>query len=247
MTPTQSRIISKVLSPAVGLWLRSQVSQVEDLEVKIEGSDRQILTGYIPRVYLKAHHAVYQGLHLSQVQLVGENIRINLGQVLKGKPLHLLEPVPVSLIAVLKEEHLKASLQSPLLSTALAELLGTLLNRNKVGVAAGTTQSTQSSSRILYYQEISWEKVVIDTEMLTLSGTHKDAKGNIEQVRIHTNLHLASDRKLQLDSLQVQIPPYLPLTNLDGFVIDLGAEVALEELTIAPRQIVCRGSITVTP
>ena len=49
--PSQgSRIASAVLSPAVQLWLRSQVEQVDELKVKIEGSDRQILSGTIPKV-----------------------------------------------------------------------------------------------------------------------------------------------------------------------------------------------------
>ena len=120
---SKQRIISKILSPAVWLWLRSQVEQVSNLEVKISGSDRQILTGYIPRVFMCARHVVYQGLHLSQVQLVGENILTNLGQVLRGKPLQLLEPVPVSGELLLKESDLNASLQSPLLANALNDLL----------------------------------------------------------------------------------------------------------------------------
>lgn len=244
MTPNQSRIISRVLSPAVRLWVRSQVSQVEDLHVKIEGRDRQILTGYIPRVSLGAQHAVYQGLHLSQIQLVGENIRINLGQVLKGKPLHLLEPVPVTAIAVLEEAHLAASLQSPLLSTALTELLSTLLNCTEVRV---TNTNTDAACKNLENQQISWEKVAVDTDTLTVGGSYTDARGNSVPVVIRTSLHLASSHELRLDPLEIQIPPYLPVANLDGFLLDLGSEVALEELTLTPGQIVCRAGITVIP
>jgi len=71
------------------------------------GSDRQILHGTIPRVSILARHAVYQGLHLTQIQLVGEGIRTNLGQVL-GQPLRLLEPVPVAEL-LLHESALNAS------------------------------------------------------------------------------------------------------------------------------------------
>ncbi|PSB25836.1 DUF2993 domain-containing protein, partial [filamentous cyanobacterium Phorm 46] len=55
-----SRIASAVLSPAVQLWLRSQVQQVDELKVKIEGSDRQILSGTIPKVTAAARGAVYK-------------------------------------------------------------------------------------------------------------------------------------------------------------------------------------------
>jgi predicted phage tail protein len=118
-----SRIISRILSPAVRLWLRSQVEQVEDLQFQIEGGDRQILSGHIPRVAIAARQVVYQGLHLSQMDLAGTGIRINLGQVLKGKPLKLLEIVPVEGEMQLQEADLNASLRAPILSGAVSELL----------------------------------------------------------------------------------------------------------------------------
>jgi hypothetical protein len=40
---TQSEIISKVLPTAVRLFLRTQVEQIEDLEIQLQGHDRQIL------------------------------------------------------------------------------------------------------------------------------------------------------------------------------------------------------------
>jgi hypothetical protein len=41
--------------------------------------------GYIPGVFLAVGKAIYQGLHLGKAQLRGENIRLNIGQVLQGK------------------------------------------------------------------------------------------------------------------------------------------------------------------
>lgn len=242
MTINRSRIISRVLSPSVRLWLRTQVSHVEDLQVDIEGGDRQILNGYIPRVSLKAQYAVYQGLHLSQIHLVGENMRINLGQVLKGKPLHLLEPVPVNGIVVLKEEQLQASLQSPLLSNALTELLELLLNRSKAQVAfAAVNEETLGN------QQISWDKAVIDKDTVTLGGTYTDAAGNTQPVVIRTSPRLVSSRELRLAPLQIQLSPHLSASDLDDLHVDLGSEVAIEELTLTPGQIVCCGGITVIP
>ena len=105
-------LISKVLSPAVKLWLRSQVEQVEHLNFKINGQDRQILRGYIPVVSLDSSKAVYQGLHLGDIQLQGTNIRINIGQVLRGKPLRLLEPIWLKGEVYLTTDDLQASLSS---------------------------------------------------------------------------------------------------------------------------------------
>ena len=84
-----------MLSPACRVWLRSQVSHVDDLQVDIQGGSRQILGGTIPRVTVVAVGAIYQGLSLGSIDLIAENIRINLPQVIKGKPLQLLAPIAV--------------------------------------------------------------------------------------------------------------------------------------------------------
>jgi hypothetical protein len=226
----QSHLISKVLSPAVGLWLRSQVQQVSNLEVKISGSDRQILHGTIPRVSILAHHAVYQGLHLTQIQLVGEGIRTNLGQVLRGQPLRLLEPVPVFGELLLQESALNASLQSPLLANALNELLLTLL-------PASYTLDGQ----------VSWHKIGIDSDQLIVSATLATNTSNPTPVVIRTGLKLASCHELQLEQPQIQIPVEFPLVNLDSFKLDLGAEVAIEELTLSSGKLMCCGRINIIP
>ena len=92
-----SKLISKLLSSAVKLYLRSQVTQVEDLQVKISGKNKQILKGYIPQVFLSCDRAIYQGLNLSQIELNGLDIAINLPEVIKKKPLRLLEPIFVEI------------------------------------------------------------------------------------------------------------------------------------------------------
>lgn len=237
MTTQQSRIISKVLSPAVRLWLRSQLEQVEDLNVKIEGRSSQILTGYVPSVSVAARKAVYQGLHLSQIQLGGENIRINLGGVLKGQPLRLLEPVPVSGSLLLEEADLKASLHSPLLSTALTELFATLVPKHIL----------TNSGIDLKNCKITWEKVAIDSNSLTLGGTLATATGNQTPFVLSAGLQLASSHQLRLAPLQIQLLPSLSQSNLEAFEVDLGSEVDIEELTLISGQIVCRGSLRVIP
>ncbi len=60
------------MPPAVRLFLRTQVEQIEDLEMQLQGHDRQILRGYIPGVFLAVGKAIYQGLHLGKAQLRGE-------------------------------------------------------------------------------------------------------------------------------------------------------------------------------
>lgn len=152
-TKKTSRLIGKVLSPAIKLWLRSQVQQIDRLELEIAGSDRQILTGNIPRVSILASQAVYQGLHITQVQLEAQEIHINLGQVIKGKPLRLLDKVPVRGNLYLTQADLNASLASPLLTDALTDLLLKLFNDS------------------LANQQVSWQKITLEPDLFRLEGT----------------------------------------------------------------------------
>ncbi len=233
----KSRVISTVLSPALRLWLRSQVEQVEALQFNIVGGDRQILTGYIPMVSIAASRAVYQGLHLSQIQLEAKDIRVNLGQVIKGKPLRLLEPVPVEGQLLLLESDLQASLQAPLLSTALTELLGTLLQSD------GTTNPTDDIKE----RQITWEQIDINTGQLTLSGTLTNAALETTPVLIRAGLELATPQVLRLYSVQIHFSTDTPPLNLDGFQIALGSDVDIQELTLTPGQLMCCGRLTVIP
>ncbi|MGC1392985.1 MAG: DUF2993 domain-containing protein [Coleofasciculaceae cyanobacterium] len=216
-----SRIISTVLSPAIRLWLRSQVERVEALEFKITGGDRQILTGNIPNISVAASQAIYQGLHLSQIQLEATQIRVNLGQVIKGKSLRLLEPVPVTGQLTLSETDLQASLKSQLLSTALSEFIGTFLTSPNL--------------------DFSWQKITIDTGLLTLSGTFQAMP-----IVIIAGLQLASPHELLLDPFQIQMPSHAP-KHLDGFQVDLGSEVNLQEITLTPGMLLCRGCLKILP
>ncbi|HEY9649801.1 MAG TPA: DUF2993 domain-containing protein [Coleofasciculaceae cyanobacterium] len=237
LKPKTSRIISTVLSPAVQLWLRSQVEQVEALQFQIVGGDRQILKGHIPSVSVAASRAIYQGLHLSQIELEGSDIRVNLGQAIKGKPLRLLQPVPVEGQLLLRESDLQASLKSPLLSTALNDLLDTFLKTNGITTLADKFQAGN----------LTWQTVEIETNQVTIFGTLSHVDLGTTSVVIRAGLQLVTPQKLQLNPLQIQIHSDTVPLNLEDFQIDLGSEVDLQELTLTPGQIACRGRLKVIP
>lgn len=224
-TQKTSRLIGKVLSPAVRLWLKSQVQQISQLEVQIAGSDRQILTGNIPRVSILASKAVYQGLHLTQIQLEAKEIHINLGQVIKGKPLRLLDKVPVSGDLYLTQADLNASLASPLLADALTDLLLKLF--------AGK----------LANQQVSWQKVTIECNLLRLEGLMGDRANPIV---FQAGLQLASDRELQILQPMVKMETGETI-SIDSFTVDLGAEVDIAKLNLDPGKILCSGRLNVLP
>ncbi|NET55755.1 MAG: DUF2993 domain-containing protein [Symploca sp. SIO2E6] len=235
--PKQRRIISKVLTRALELWLKSQVEQVEELQLKIWGGDRQIITGNIPDVSLAASHAIYQGLHLSQIQLQATSIRINLSQILQGKPLRLLEPVPVEGKLLLRERDLQASLRSPLLSTALTDLVNSCLQSNR----------TTNLAEQLKDQQISWQRIELDTHGLNLKGTLTDATFKTVPIVVSARIQVAAKCLLLLTSLQIQTHLEQPPLKLDDFELDLGSEVELQELILSPGQLLCRGSLKVIP
>lgn len=235
LPPKASRIVSTILSPAIQLWLRSQVEQVEALEVKIEGSDRLLLTGHVPKVSLSASHAVYQGLHLSEIHLVALDIRINLGQMLRGKPLRLLEPVPVTGELLLQEADLNDSLKAPLLANALTEFLATWL---------GSTDLMPSAEAIAN-ATIDWQQATLDRERLVLSGICVDPNGNKTPLELRTGLQVEKGHHLRLVAPQIQGLLGLGWADLEGFEIDLGSEVDIQELTLNSGQMVFRGRLLV--
>ncbi|PSB02819.1 LmeA family phospholipid-binding protein [Merismopedia glauca] len=236
MSEKQSRIISKVLSPAGYLWLRSQVSQAETIDVKISGGDRQILGGYIPHVSILARQAIYQGLHLTQVELTGENIRVNLGQIIQGKPLRLLEPVPVRGELVLKIDDLQASLSSSLLSTALKDLLVDLL----------VTHSSPEIAASVKNQPPIWENVTLSHNQIHVSGVWLDNNCTPRKVLLAAGLQLASSHVFTIHGVQVEIEPDLQL-DIAEFKVDLGDHVQIEELSLEPDYIIFRGGLQVLP
>ncbi|MCC5637911.1 DUF2993 domain-containing protein [Nostoc sp. CHAB 5844] len=223
------RVITNVLTAAVKLWLRTQVSRVSQLEVDIKASDRQLLWGRIPWVSISASDAVYQGLHITRIQLVAENIQVNIGAVLKGQPLRLLATVPVVGELIVEEKDLNSSLSSELLGTALNEVLVKLLPEH-----------------CLKSKQIAWEKIILENHRIIL-GAILTCPNENTPVEISLGLNLLSNHELRLSHIQV-LQNGAPLGEGDNdYQIDLGSDVEIQELSVIPAQLVCRGQINVNP
>ncbi len=223
-----SHLIGKILSPAIELWLRSQVQQVSTLKVQIDGKSRQILTGNIPRVSILASEAVYQGLHVAEIHLVAIEIQINLGQVIKGQPLKLLDKVPVTGKLQLHQADLNASLRSPLLTNALTELLAKL-------------------SPIAADKQVRWDKIIVENGGISLNATIAPNSSDRQSIVLQAGLQLATSQELAINQPIIATPQGVNLAVLDSFNIDLGAEVDLSELTLHPGKIFCSGKIDILP
>jgi hypothetical protein len=229
----KTEIVSKVLSPALRLWLRSQVDSVEELKFQIFGRNREILRGYIPKVSLIGSETIYQGLHLQEVKAIAENIRINIGQILKGKPLQLLEPVVCTGEIRLQEADLNASLSSSLLANAFTDLLLMLLKTN------GYTEP----NLILEKYRLGWENISFDVNSFTLTGRLLDAQGSSDAITIRAGITLSDRRFLLFYPLKIE--SQLFPVNLKELKIDLGEDANLETLVIQEGQLFCCGSAVV--
>ncbi|TAF07352.1 MAG: DUF2993 domain-containing protein [Nostocales cyanobacterium] len=223
------RLITKVLTAAIKLWLKTQLTQVSEIEIEIGASDRQLLSGCIPSVSIFAANAIYQGIHVTRIQLIAENIQINIGSILKGKPLQLLEIVPVVAEMVVEEQDLNNSLSSELLSTALNDVLLKLLPE----------QGEKSKS-------ISWQEITIDNQLLILYGI-LPTDSDPTSLEISVGLELLNGQELQLTQIKIKKKKKPILENNSGYHLDLGSDVDLQELTLKSSQILCRGRINVNP
>ncbi|MEM7757841.1 MAG: DUF2993 domain-containing protein [Cyanobacteria bacterium P01_A01_bin.40] len=227
-------MISKLLSAAVKLYLRSQVNQVEALQVKIVGKNKQILKGYIPQVFLSCDRAIYQGLYLSQIELKGTDIAVNLPEVVKKKPLRLLEPVFVEIQLKLDEADLQASLNSELLQSGLDDLWQMIL-----------TAQNQFSASELSKLAIEWHSIAIADQNLNLVGTYQNSAEETQEICLSTRLSLANHHTLCLSEVRISNQSSLASEFQDQLKIDLGTDVAIAKLIIEAEQIVCAGKIRI--
>ena len=195
----------------------------------IAGGSLQILGGTIPRVAVGAVGAIYQGLSLGSIDLVAENIRINLSQVLKGQPLALLEPVAVTANVKFSEDDLQASLAAPLLSQAITDLFTQIL---------GSKQQP--------HWTVEWHHVQIVPRRLILVG-NLITEGQTAPIEISMGIAIFNGQILHLDPVKITCSLDLPGSNITSHQIDLGDDVNITQLQLAAGELLCQGGILVNP
>jgi LmeA-like phospholipid-binding len=220
------RVITTVLKGALKFFLRSQVTDIQELNIDIQASDRQLLSGKIPKVSVFATGAVYKGLHLTSIQLSAENIRINIGSILKGQPLKLSETIPVTGTLILEQEDVNASLTSALLAGALNDLLLQLIPELSINS-----------------KSIIWQKIIIGNNQFTLSA-NLSTKTDIIQapLEIGMGIELLNGQELKLTPIQQQHDK-----QIHECCFNLGSDVDIEKLELIPGKVTCKGRINVNP
>jgi hypothetical protein len=223
------RIITKVLNSAIKLWLRTQLNQVSDLDVQIKASDRQLLSGCIPGVSISASKAVYRGIHITEIELYAEKIQLNVSSILRGQPLQLSEIVPVVGKLIVEEQDLNNSLSSPLLLTAINDLLITVLPQSGVNS-----------------KSLTWRKITLDNQLLILHGiTISDGQETF--FNIHLGLKLLNGQELQFTQVEIKSDEEVILEGYAPDIINLGTDVDIKEISLIPGQLICYGRININP
>ncbi len=228
----QPQIVRSLLTSALQLWLRSLVTQAKTLNIDIHANDRQLLKGHIPQVFVEAEETVYRGLHLSQLTLNATHIRVNLGQILRGKPVQLLNPIVVGVQAWISAAHLNHSLDSDLLSSATNTLAELLLPQTPLQIA----------------------HLDLKPEQLILWGTpiaprERGPEGAAPSIALSTQV-TGQASTLCFSAVQLLAHPAYASQNLPHALPDrllpLG-DVVLERLAITADAIALKGEIKVLP
>ncbi len=229
-------LIRKVLSPAIALWLRSQVESVEHLEVSVNAGDRDVLSGQIPEVKLQANGVVYQGLHLSAIDITAQNIQVDLSQVLKGKAFQLKEAIDITAQVNVTTEALNASLNAPLLEAVIRTFLADLLR--SVGMDAANLNLQNFAVQPAEGQ-------------LRLSADLLAPTGQSQRIALSTQMTLPEPNRLALSQAQwflsAKSKRGLPLADLEGYSFDLGPDTAIETMTITAEGLLIAGQFKAYP
>lgn len=239
-----SQWVGRVLSQAIQIWLRSQVNQVKTLKVTLVGTNRSILSGYLPKVSISATQAIYQGIHLSQVEAAGSNIRLNLSQVLRGKSLQLMERFPVYCTVSVSPADLRDSLGSAVVVQGLTEVLSSLF---RILQEESDTIPWPEIQQPFEQLELRATQVELGNGQLMLKTQVLSPSGSLIPLSLETHLTTASPNELLLTAMKIQAPPFSSGATIEQLCINLGPDVEIQQLWISPEGLQLQGQTWVNP
>lgn len=248
-------LAARALGPALQLWLRTQADAIARLSVQIESQDavagnlssRQMLAGRIPQVRVDAGGVIYRGIHLGELELVAQDIRMNLGQALRGKPLRLLSPLAVDIALALTEADLNASLAAPLLAERLQDWLALLLP-----LLRDEQRPDDDGPGSQPWGLLSQPRLGLGEAGLVLQTQWRaQAQAPALPLAVQAQLRVSQGNRLQLQQPRWCSPPPLgfrqDLAAIAQLPLCLGGDIRIERLTIQAAQLVLAGQIQVQP
>ena len=224
-----SKIIKTILTPALKLWLNSQVEKLEALNLFIEGNDYQILNGYLPEVTLSSYRLIYKGLSLEEIKLKVNDVRINIGQILRGQSLKLLEDIRISGKVAISNESLKASIPSNILQDGVKYLLNTLLKNQEF------TEFFQK----INIMDSQLEEIYIDYSHITIqiAFLYKDA---VQSITIKMKPNIVSPQILSLKEVEIKSLSEEIVCLNEEILIDLGQDININQISLDNGKLFCQ-------
>ena len=254
---TGSHLIRRILTPAIRLWLNTQIEKAQSLQIAIESSDRQILRGYIPSAQITASAVVYQGLHFGGIDVAAHSIRTNGLRILQGHAFKLLEPLPIDVTLVLTESDLNQSLQTDLFANAVDDLMQRILidcmdlcSPEKTSAESLRLDDGLSAKLTASHLEFTEPHLSLRASRIVVHGqiVMGDRSSNLH---LETGLSVVGGRTLRFDSPHLRLDGVgwqgRSLKNLENFSIDLGETTDISVLTIDEQCLTCHGQILVMP
>lgn len=243
-SPKGSRLISRVLPVAVKFWLQTQLDEMGELVFDIQATDRQVLSGNIPGISLSAQQAVYQGVRITDVAVRARDIQINIGQVLRGKPLRLKQAFPIEGQVAFDGESLGVSSQDSILAAGLLEFWQTLLAKETVAAEVithyGPVAALQDPQLAQYHSRLD-----ISNADLVLHLLHQDRS----EIVLNASVEVEQGHILRLSNPQWDLPSGEQILSdaLQGFDWNLGEQTDVRSLIIQNDQLTCQCRIMVQP
>ena len=230
--PASAQFASLILGPLLESWIESEVEDVDNLSVRVSGSDNEIFSGSIDRVEVSGDNLIYNGFHITRVELEGEDIQLNAQEALNGDSLRLTEPLPVAAVMRWSEADLNRSLQAPLIQSQLAQA------EVDLPLGLGSALSFQ-----LRQPEVSLQQNRLQIDALVDTADTTDIP-----ISLATGLRIQSTNAVTLlDPVWLSEGTETPIAGLSGLTLDLGPDVSVDQLRLRAGELIYRGTTIVQP
>ncbi len=227
--------LGPLLTPLLKTWVMQQVTKADNLDIKLQATDQELLGGLIPQINVTADNVVYQGIQAHSVNLVGRMVQLDLSQALRGGGVKLKSPVQADLAITMTESDLNYYLTSPQFQKQLANL------RLSVPSFAGPASSIPLA---LNQPQLSF----LEQGRVQVAATLMPEQGPALPVQITTGLDLLNSNTLKLNNPELKSSgQLLPTELLQNLKINLGQDTQVKSLDIRKGLMQLSGIFTIRP
>jgi hypothetical protein len=228
--------VAPLITPLLKTWVMQQVTKADNLDIKLQGTDQELLRGMIPQINISADNVVYQGIQAHSVNLVGRSVQLDLSQALRGGGgVKLKSPVQADLAITMAEPDLNRYLTSPQFQKQFANL------RLPMPGSSGSGSTVPLSLNQPQLRFLEQGRVEVGAAL-------KPEQGPSLPVQITTGLDLLNSNTLKLNNPELKSSgQLLPTELLQNLKIDLGQDTQVKSLDIRKGLMQLSGIFTIRP